>query len=228
MWLLQADSPILGLLEFGGGRIAVYGDSNCLDSSHMVTNCFWLLKKLLNFTSGNIKDPVLFSESNRQHVPLHLDNNQLPSRRTDVNFSSYSSVVGKELICGSDSRFEVWGTKGYSLQIRGRNRRLPGYAVIDLGTGLNSTRDSSQTRAFDSSEKKNDDNRYFGLFYREDVRTRNLFPAVQNFFLLISINYFQYAWVDEADSLLLSENADGYACTSCQSLASTCNCSPFW
>ncbi|XP_027072249.1 subtilisin-like protease SBT6.1 [Coffea arabica] len=196
--MMKADSPILGLLEVGGGRIAVYGDSNCLDSSHMVTNCFWLLKRLLNFTSGNIKDPVLFSESNRQHMPLHLDNNQLPSRRTDVNFSTYSSVVGKELICGSDSRFEVWGTKGYSLQVRGRNRRLPGYAVIDLGTGLNSTRDASNTRAFDSSEKKNDDNRYFGLFNREDmdmpvvVASHWLLPAIVAIFgLLLLVSFWR-------------------------------------
>ncbi|KAI3512634.1 hypothetical protein L1887_19952 [Cichorium endivia] len=28
----------------------------------------------------------------------------------------YSAVVGKELTCRSDSRFDVWGTKGYGLQ----------------------------------------------------------------------------------------------------------------
>ncbi|KAL0339060.1 UNVERIFIED_CONTAM: Subtilisin-like protease SBT6.1 [Sesamum angustifolium] len=135
----KADSPILGLLEVGGGRIAVYGDSNCLGSSHMVTNCYWVLKKILDFTARNIRDPVLFSDSSRQDKTLHVDDNQLPSRRTDVNFSAYSAVLGKELICGSDSRFEVWGTKGYDLHVRGRNRRLPGYADIDVGRVLNST-----------------------------------------------------------------------------------------
>lgn len=151
----------------------MYGDSNCLDSSHMVTNCFWLLKEILNFTSSKIKDPVLFSDSNRQDIPLHLDNSQLPSRRTDVNFSMYSSVFGKELICGKDSRFEIWGTMGY-LQVRGRNRRLPGHTVIDLGTGLNSTRGASKSRSSKSTEKQPDDsvgNKYFGLFYGDDVRT---------------------------------------------------------
>ncbi|WZZ21989.1 hypothetical protein YC2023_123376 [Brassica napus] len=38
--------------------------------------------------------------------PVATDENQLPSRRSDVNFSTYSSVIGKELICQSDSRFE--------------------------------------------------------------------------------------------------------------------------
>nr|GEX31849.1 subtilisin-like protease SBT6.1 [Tanacetum cinerariifolium] len=135
-WLVPAvvavaDSAILGLVEVGGSRIAVYGDSNCLDSSHMVTNCYWLLRKILDFTGSNVKDPILFSKSVKQKAALHQDDHQLPSRRTDLNFSTYSAVVGKELTCRSDSRFDVWGTKGYSLQVRGRNRRLPGYKAID-------------------------------------------------------------------------------------------------
>lgn len=163
---MQADSPILGLLEVGSGRVAVYGDSNCLDSSHMVTNCYWLLQKILDFTAGGIKDPVLFSDSSRQDKPLYLDRKQLPSRRTDVNFSTYSAVVDKELICRRDSRFEVWGTKGYDLHVRGRNRRMPGYGFIDMGGGLNSTH-------LDQTSKSAAD---LGIFSRDDVRIK---PATQ-------------------------------------------------
>ncbi|KAJ6794314.1 subtilisin-like protease SBT6.1 isoform X1 [Iris pallida] len=133
----KVESSILGLAEVGGGRLTVYGDSNCLDSSHMVTNCYWLLRKILDFTSNNIKDPVLFSDSAKINFPLHADDSQLPSRRTDVNFSAYSAVVGKELICQHDSRFEVWGTKGYGIQLMGRNRKLPGYPTIGLGNDVN-------------------------------------------------------------------------------------------
>ncbi|KAL2532647.1 Subtilisin-like protease SBT6.1 [Abeliophyllum distichum] len=161
----KADSPILGLLEVGGGRVAVYGDSNCLDGSHMVTNCYWLLKKILDFTANNIKDPVLFSDSSRQDNTLHLDMKQLPSRRKDVNFSTYSAVVGKELICRSDSRFEVWGTKGYDLHVRGRNQRLPGNAVIDMGRGLNSTPIVQNSNSAGDSLG----DRYLGLFSRDDL-----------------------------------------------------------
>ncbi|KAL0374343.1 UNVERIFIED_CONTAM: Subtilisin-like protease SBT6.1 [Sesamum radiatum] len=182
----KADSPILGLLEVGGGRIAVYGDSNCLDSSHMVTNCYWLLKKILDFTAGNIRDPVLFSDSSRQDKTLHVDDNQLPSRRTDVNFSTYSAVVSKGLICRSDSRFEVWGTKGYDLHVRGRNRRLPGYAVIDVGRVLNSTLEIPVKKS--GLIKKSDDNssgnKYLGYLYGDDldfpelVASHWLIPAI--------------------------------------------------
>ncbi|XVE98166.1 hypothetical protein REPUB_Repub03eG0082400 [Reevesia pubescens] len=183
----KADSPILGLLEVGEGRIAVYGDSNCLDSSHMVTNCYWLLRKILDFTGSNIKDPVLLSESVKQDMPLYEDDNNLPSRRTDVNFSMYSAVMGKDLICQSDSRFEVWGTKGYNLHIRGRNKRLPGYQVIDLGRGLNSTFDTTGSRRPKFTDKNKGDslgNRYLGLLYKDEldvpelVASHWLVPAV--------------------------------------------------
>lgn len=167
----KADSPILGFTEMGKGRIAVYGDSNCLDSSHMVTNCFSLLRKILDFTSEDVRDSELFSNSNKQDSPLYEDVNQLPSRRTDVNFSAYSVTAGKELTCRTDTRFEIWGTKGYTLQVRGRNRRLPGYPVIDLGRGFNSTSDASNIRRPRLTVRNKDDslgNRYLGLFYGDE------------------------------------------------------------
>ncbi|XP_068328290.1 subtilisin-like protease SBT6.1 isoform X2 [Pyrus communis] len=176
--MTTADSPILGLVEVGEGRVVVYGDSNCLDSSHMVTNCYWLLRKILEFTGGNIKDPVLFSNSVKQSSPLHIAENQLPSRRTDVNFSTYSSVVGKELMCGSDSVFEIWGTKGYSSQVRGTNRRLPGYSVVDLDRGLNSTADTSNSKRTKLSvESRNDPLGYLGLFYGDELDMPVLVPT---------------------------------------------------
>ncbi|KAI9191141.1 hypothetical protein LWI28_004185 [Acer negundo] len=165
--MAKADSPILGLVEAGEGRIAVYGDSNCLDSSHMVTNCYWLLKKILDFTSTNKRDPLLFSDSVKQDTPLSQDDIQLPSRRTDVNFSTYSAVVGKDPICRTDSRFEVWGTKGYSL-LTGRNRRMP----IDLGKGFNSTLDTSNSRRPKYTRVNTGDylgSKYLGMLYRDEL-----------------------------------------------------------
>ncbi|KAI3771489.1 hypothetical protein L6452_02654 [Arctium lappa] len=167
----QEDSAILGLVEVGEGRIAVYGDSNCLDSSHMVTDCYWLLQKMLDFTGRNIKDPVLFSDSVKQKQPLHQNDNQLPTRRTDFNFSAYSAVTGKELICQKDSRFDVWGTKGYGLQVRGRNHRLPGHHAIDLGSGLNSSADIFIRKGFKPINKSKESfpgNKFFDFLYTDD------------------------------------------------------------
>ncbi|KAL8153195.1 hypothetical protein V2J09_010955 [Rumex salicifolius] len=168
----KEDSSILGFLELGKGRISVYGDSNCLDSSHMVTNCFWLLKKMLAFTTMNVKDPVLFSESIRLTKPLSAEDKQLPFRRTDVNLTTYSAVVGKEMVCMSDSRFEVFGTKGYNVQVRGRNRRLPGYPVIDLVIGLNTTLDDSNDKTVKKTLQDKADsvtNKYWGLLHGDDL-----------------------------------------------------------
>lgn len=60
--------PILGLVEAsGGGRVAAYGDSNCIDSVHLVRDCYWLLLALLEFTTSS-RVPKLFLQldENRQ------------------------------------------------------------------------------------------------------------------------------------------------------------------
>lgn len=42
---------MLGLLNHGAGRVSLYGDSNCLDSSHQRSACFGLLYSLLQFAT---------------------------------------------------------------------------------------------------------------------------------------------------------------------------------
>lgn len=116
----------------------------------MVANCFWLLRKIMDFTSRNVKDPVLFSDSSRISFPMHEDDSRLPSRRADVNFSMYSRVVGRELMCYQDSRFEVWGTKGYGVQLMGRNRKLPGYQTRILDGDLNITKKATESNKYQS------------------------------------------------------------------------------
>ncbi|CAD6337575.1 unnamed protein product [Miscanthus lutarioriparius] len=172
-------SSILGVMEAGEGRIAIYGDSNCLDSSHMVTNCYWLLRKILEFTGNRVKDPVLFSEAAQLKFPV-FENIHQPSRRMDVNFSTYSTVVGKELICHQDSRFEVWGTKGYGVQPTGTSRKLPEYQMHESSSSPNVTIQTTDSRQ-DKVERlqrnlstpdaaKFDDKRdYFGFIGHEEV-----------------------------------------------------------
>lgn len=47
-------APVLGLLRHGSGRVALYGDSNCLDSSHSRSKCFKLLSRLLAWAGGEV------------------------------------------------------------------------------------------------------------------------------------------------------------------------------
>ncbi|OEL31558.1 Subtilisin-like protease SBT6.1 [Dichanthelium oligosanthes] len=172
-------SSILGMMEAGEGRIAVYGDSNCLDSSHMVTNCYWLLRKILEFTGNRVKDPVLFSEAAQLKFPV-FENIHQPLRRSDVNFSTYSTVVGKELICHQDSRFEVWGTKGYGVQPTGTKRKLPEYQMDGSFSSRNvtvRTPDSRQDKlerlqrnlSTPNAAKFDDKRDYFGFIGHEEV-----------------------------------------------------------
>lgn len=80
----------------------------------MVSNCYWLLKKLLDFTSSNIEDPVIFPATNELvGSPLGSMDDPLPLRRDDVNFSAYSLVLQHPLRCGLDSPVAVQGSKGY-------------------------------------------------------------------------------------------------------------------
>ena len=46
----QGNFGILGIAPVGkqNGHVVVYGDSNCLDSSHMVAGCYEFLLKLLD------------------------------------------------------------------------------------------------------------------------------------------------------------------------------------
>lgn len=46
------------------GRIVVYGDSNCLDSTHLEKPCFWLLDAMLEFTMTS-HVPGLLSDLNK-------------------------------------------------------------------------------------------------------------------------------------------------------------------
>lgn len=69
------------------GRIVVYGDSNCLDSTHIEKPCFWMLDALLEFTmsshiSNVLKDlnrspNIQFTTSSSSTFPKRLPNNHL-------------------------------------------------------------------------------------------------------------------------------------------------------
>jgi len=45
---------VLGLFQHGTGRVGLYGDSNCLDSSHSRSKCFKLLTAMLAWAAGEV------------------------------------------------------------------------------------------------------------------------------------------------------------------------------
>ncbi|CAG0924790.1 unnamed protein product, partial [Notodromas monacha] len=93
-------ASILGLYEKpGGGRIGLYGDSNCLDSAHMHKDCFWLLEALLDFcNSGNLPSVLGDMASNADAVlPSEGADVRLPERMSGSHLHRYSKVLESNL-----------------------------------------------------------------------------------------------------------------------------------
>ncbi|KAL3859602.1 hypothetical protein ACJMK2_009816 [Sinanodonta woodiana] len=85
--------PILGLYQTNitksGGRVVLYGDSNCLDNSHLQTDCFWMLSALLEYTSHNITPPVF---ANQEKITLP-PTPEMPQRMEGNHLHRYSKVT---------------------------------------------------------------------------------------------------------------------------------------
>jgi len=114
--------PVLGLLSVrqlnisksGAGRIAVFGDTSCVDNAHQRQPCYWLLRSILTYTSHGLIDDTVFGvpTASSQHLIgkdgssvalLHLDHSPYksshlfpPSRlhNTDNDLSKFSKVKG--------------------------------------------------------------------------------------------------------------------------------------
>lgn len=83
--------PILGLVEAsGGGRVAIYGDSNCIDSVHLVRDCYWLLLALLEFTTSS-RVPKLFLQLD-ENIQMDADVPELERLNTS-RLHKFSRVI---------------------------------------------------------------------------------------------------------------------------------------
>jgi len=83
----------------GGGRLAVFTDSTCLDDNNKGRDCFWILEQILHFTGEGIVSERLpnvqplrepFISSNEQSLPSRLQGNDLPK---------YSKVIKRYPMC---------------------------------------------------------------------------------------------------------------------------------
>lgn len=90
--------PILGLLQtqnnVNSGRIAVYGDSNCIDNSHLQKDCFWLLDALLEYTTSS-HIPATFLQI---QIKLSNEVKSFPERMEGNHLYRYSKVLVNQLV----------------------------------------------------------------------------------------------------------------------------------
>ncbi|KJE95552.1 membrane-bound transcription factor protease [Capsaspora owczarzaki ATCC 30864] len=90
---------VMGLLQTGrsGGRIVVYGDSNCLDSAHSEGFCFWLLDMWLEYTGTGLIDSRLMesltSFPDGYESPLATNS---PQRLETSRLQKYSKVLRRD------------------------------------------------------------------------------------------------------------------------------------
>ncbi|KAF5826649.1 hypothetical protein DUNSADRAFT_2450 [Dunaliella salina] len=80
------------------GHVVVFGDSNCLDSSHQRSNCYDFLVRILeHVTEGHVNG--IAPDSARLKAPYEKQGFVPPQRRPDVDFSGYSWVLTHDLKC---------------------------------------------------------------------------------------------------------------------------------
>jgi membrane-bound transcription factor site-1 protease len=94
------DIPVLGLARVGQGRIALYGDSNCLDSASRRSSCESFTVSLLQYLS-NGDESMLSGMSLKEDAFGSLDN--LPQRVSNVDYATVSRVLSSPLSCYSNS-----------------------------------------------------------------------------------------------------------------------------
>ncbi|XP_060826066.1 membrane-bound transcription factor site-1 protease [Bombus pascuorum] len=79
------------------GRIVVYGDSNCIDDSHLQKPCFWMLDAILEYTTTGHIATVFTDESQTKAKVLEkssiLDSNELPQRMEGSYLKRHSKVL---------------------------------------------------------------------------------------------------------------------------------------
>lgn len=77
------------------GRIVVYGDSNCLDSTHIEKPCFWLLDAILQYTMNSHVSKIL-KDLNRSPNMQLSSNPIMPKRLPNNNLHLYSKVLSSK------------------------------------------------------------------------------------------------------------------------------------
>jgi membrane-bound transcription factor site-1 protease len=98
---LKENAALLGLaqsinpdnIQNSGGRLVVYGDSNCIDSAHLDKDCFWLLSAMLEYAHHNFLYPG-FKETTSEVFEMGNQHLLMPTRSyEDENFAKYSKVL---------------------------------------------------------------------------------------------------------------------------------------
>lgn len=93
-------SSILSMTQYRNttGTVAVYGDSNCLDSAHQQQECWWLIDAVLQYvTNGYLSEPLRSSIT----TGYISKPEKLPGRISNEKFAKHSKVIREMFKNGS-------------------------------------------------------------------------------------------------------------------------------
>ncbi|CAI2731569.1 unnamed protein product [Schistosoma spindalis] len=92
-------TPIVENVVSEVGRLSIYGDSDCLSSTHLSSNCFWLLDALLQFSTSSMgRVPrILIEQMFTPNTDVWFDSSlTAPLRAKNSQLNLYSNVIKKE------------------------------------------------------------------------------------------------------------------------------------
>lgn len=106
---IEPNVPILGLLTKEKGRMAIFGDSSCLDSAATNANnrCFWLLDLLLQFCIMSKLPDDLLPILSAQVEEYINDDAHFPMRPDDNLMEKYSKVDPALVIVANAPAFNM-------------------------------------------------------------------------------------------------------------------------
>ena len=83
-------------LRHKAGRIVVYGDSNCLDNSHLQKDCMWLLSALLEYSMAAHLAGVFIADSDGNEI-IPPKSYKFPKRMGESTLHKHSKVLEQSL-----------------------------------------------------------------------------------------------------------------------------------
>ncbi|XP_072764123.1 membrane-bound transcription factor site-1 protease [Anoplolepis gracilipes] len=103
------------------GRLVVYGDSNCIDDSHLQKSCFWMLDAILEYTMTGYIPTIFMNENKKKHKTVKITSDieigKLPHRMEKNHFSHHSKVMMTNGPTGTFKSLPLCPTPTYAVPV---------------------------------------------------------------------------------------------------------------
>ena len=191
-----ANRAFASLSRFGEGRVFAFVDSNCVDSSHMRFKCFEFFMRAVAFAAEN-ECSAKYCDPAKQINDAYSDGSELPQRRSDVDFSEFSTVLGGHpgnegsMTCGANSPLEFHtarvsytdlpGRLKFDPKLVERNRPSSPQTVVprDDDDGDNDDDDDDDDNDDDGADVNFDGRKTFATSTRDEADA-GVFPIVSS------------------------------------------------